>query len=122
MGSSCFFLLQARVIEEGEEGTEKKISATSCFITGQHMMFLSIYYAALHLVLGRPHTITVIALPYLLLNFFWNNHKHFFDDGSTTGNSMRKLSIQCVFLNNFIFQLFNHFLLPSSMLTRKQYF
>ncbi|CAI0433366.1 unnamed protein product [Linum tenue] len=86
MGSSCFFLLQARVIEEGEEGTEKKISATSCFITGQHI------------------------------------HKHFFDDGSTTGNSMRKLSIQCVFLNNFIFQLFNHFLLPSSMLTRKQYF
>ncbi|CAI0628422.1 unnamed protein product [Linum tenue] len=31
---------------------------------------------------------------------------------------MGKLSIQCVFLNNFIFQLFNHFLLPSSMLIR----
>ncbi|CAI0383959.1 unnamed protein product [Linum tenue] len=72
------------------------------------MMFLSIYYAPLHLALGRPHTIT-------------NNHKHFFDYGSTTGNSIRKLSIQCVFLNNFIFQLFNHFLLPSSMLIRKQY-
>ncbi|CAI0383957.1 unnamed protein product [Linum tenue] len=57
----------------------------------------------------------------ILLNFFWNNHKHFFDYGSTTGNSIRKLSIQCVFLNNFIFQLFNHFLLPSSMLIRKQY-
>lgn len=31
---------------------------------------------------------------------------------------MRNLSIQCVFLNNLIFQLFNHFILPSSMLAR----
>nr|YP_009711450.1 Ycf1-like protein [Homalium paniculiflorum]QGA46992.1 Ycf1-like protein [Homalium paniculiflorum] len=31
---------------------------------------------------------------------------------------MRNLSIQCVFLNNLIFQLFNHFILPSSMLVR----
>lgn len=29
---------------------------------------------------------------------------------------MRNLSIQCVFLNNLIFQLFNHFILPSSTL------
>src|SRR5881628_3383038 len=31
---------------------------------------------------------------------------------------MRNLSIQCVFLNNLIFQLFNYFILPSSMLAR----
>uniref|UniRef100_A0A2C9V4L9 Translocon at the inner envelope membrane of chloroplasts 214 n=1 Tax=Manihot esculenta TaxID=3983 RepID=A0A2C9V4L9_MANES len=31
---------------------------------------------------------------------------------------MRNLSIQFVFLNNLIFQLFNHFILPSSMLVR----
>nr|YP_010828494.1 Ycf1 protein [Aleurites moluccanus]QVL29684.1 hypothetical chloroplast RF1 [Aleurites moluccanus]WFF45981.1 Ycf1 protein [Aleurites moluccanus] len=118
MGPSYFFLLRARVIEEGEEGTEKKVSATTGFITGQLMMFISIYYAPLHLALGRPHTITVLALPYLLFHFFWNNHKHFFDYGSTTRNSMRNLSIQFVFLNNLIFQLFNHFILPSSMLVR----
>ncbi|GAY34424.1 hypothetical protein CUMW_282570, partial [Citrus unshiu] len=91
---------------------EKKVSATTGFIAGQLMMFISIYYAPLHLALGRPHTITVLALPYLLFHFFWNNPKHFFDYGSTTRNSMRNLSIQCVFLNNLIFQLFNHFLLP----------
>nr|YP_009687076.1 hypothetical protein RF1 [Klainedoxa gabonensis]QDW75823.1 hypothetical protein RF1 [Klainedoxa gabonensis] len=118
MGPSYLFLLRARVIEEGEEGTEKKVSATTGFITGQLMMFISIYYAPLHLALGRPHTITVLALPYLLFHFFWNNHKHFFDYGSTTRNSMRNLSIQCVFLNNLIFQLFNHFILPSSILVR----
>nr|YP_010962396.1 hypothetical protein RF1 [Tongoloa rubronervis]WNH41017.1 hypothetical protein RF1 [Tongoloa rubronervis] len=118
IGPSYLFLLRARVMEEGEEGTEKKVSATTGFITGQLMMFISIYYAPLHLALGRPHTITVLALPYLLFHFFWNNHKNFFDYGSTTRNSMRNLSIQCVFLNNLIFQLFNHFILPSSMLAR----
>nr|YP_009708944.1 hypothetical chloroplast RF19 [Myrsine stolonifera]QEW86589.1 hypothetical chloroplast RF19 [Myrsine stolonifera] len=115
IGPSYLFLLRAQVMEEG---TEKKISAITGFITGQLMMFISIYYAPLHLALGRPHTITVLALPYLLFHFFWNNHKNFFDYGSTTRNSMRNLSIQCVFLNHLIFQLFNHFILPSSMLAR----
>nr|YP_010923714.1 Ycf1 protein [Guardiola tulocarpus]WKB10472.1 Ycf1 protein [Guardiola tulocarpus] len=118
IGPSYLFLLRAHVMEEGEEGAEKKVSATTGFITGQLIMFISIYYAPLHLVLGRPHTITVLALPYLLFHFFCNNHKHFFDYGSTTRNSMRNLSIQCVFLNNLIFQLLNHFILPSSMLAR----
>nr|YP_009581337.1 hypothetical chloroplast RF19 [Enemion raddeanum]QBK49402.1 hypothetical chloroplast RF19 [Enemion raddeanum] len=115
IGPSYLLLLRARVMEEG---TEKEVSATTGFIAGQLMMFISIYYAPLHLALGRPHTITVLVLPYLLFHFFWNNHKHFFDYGSTTRNSMRNLSIQCVFLNNLIFQLFNHFILPSSTLAR----
>nr|YP_010176097.1 Ycf1 [Pseuderanthemum haikangense]QSQ71232.1 Ycf1 [Pseuderanthemum haikangense] len=115
IGPSYLFLLRAEVMEEG---TEKKVSATTGFITGQLMMFISIYYAPLHLALGRPHTITVLALPYLLFHFFWNNHKHFLNYGPATRNSMRNFSIQCVFLNNLIFQLFNHFILPSSMLAR----
>nr|YP_010036605.1 Ycf1 protein [Kalanchoe fedtschenkoi]QQW47147.1 Ycf1 protein [Kalanchoe fedtschenkoi]QXI88515.1 hypothetical protein RF1 [Kalanchoe fedtschenkoi] len=115
IGPSYLFLLRAQVMEEG---TEKKVSATTGFITGQLMMFISIYYAPLHLALGRPHTITVLALPHLLFHLFWNNQKDFFDSRSTNRNSMRNLSIQCVFLNNLIFQLFNYFLLPSSMLTR----
>nr|WOC92411.1 hypothetical chloroplast RF19 [Utricularia volubilis] len=115
IGPSYLFLLRAQVMEEG---TEKKVSATTGFLTGQFMIFISIYYAPLHLALGRPHTITVLALPYLLFQFFQKNHKHFFDSGYTTRNSMRNFSIQCVFLNNLIFQLFNHFVLPSSMLAR----
>nr|YP_010690815.1 Ycf1 protein [Spatholirion longifolium]WBU14695.1 Ycf1 protein [Spatholirion longifolium] len=115
IGPSYLFLLRARVIEEG---TEKEIAATTGFIAGQLMMFISIYYAPLHLALDRPHTITVLVLPYLLFHFFWNNHKNFLDYGSTTRNSMRNLNIQSVFLNNLIFQLFNHFILPSSTLAR----
>nr|YP_009860301.1 putative chloroplast RF1 [Osyris wightiana]QKV09641.1 putative chloroplast RF1 [Osyris wightiana] len=118
IGPSYLFLLRARVMEEREEGTKTKLSATTGFVTGQLMMFISIYYAPLHLALSRPHTMTVLALPYLLFHFFWNNHKHPFDYGSTKKNSMRNLSIQCIFLNNLIFQLFNHFILPSSMLAR----
>ncbi|XP_020208537.1 uncharacterized protein LOC109793479 [Cajanus cajan] len=91
IGPSYLFLLRARVMEEG---TEKKVSATTGFITGQLMMFISIYYAPLHLALGRPHTITVIALPYLLFHFFCNNHKHFLNYASTNQNSMRNFSIQ----------------------------
>nr|YP_009466375.1 hypothetical chloroplast RF19 [Genlisea filiformis]AUN28434.1 hypothetical chloroplast RF19 [Genlisea filiformis] len=115
IGPSYLFLLRAQVMEEG---TENKVSATTGFITGQFMIFLSIYYAPLHLALDRPHTITVLALPYLLFQFFWKNHKHFFDSGSTTRNSMRNFSIQCLFLNNLIFQFLNHFILPSSLLAR----
>nr|YP_009769894.1 hypothetical protein RF1 [Labichea lanceolata]QIT00596.1 hypothetical protein RF1 [Labichea lanceolata] len=115
VGPSYLFLLRARVMEEG---TEKKVSATTGFITGQLMMFISIYYAPLHLALGRPHTITVIALPYLLFHFFCKNHKYFFNYGSTNQNAMRNFSIQRIFLNNLIFQLLNLFILPSSMLVR----
>nr|YP_011034566.1 hypothetical protein Ycf1 [Goeppertia makoyana]WRI58270.1 hypothetical protein Ycf1 [Goeppertia makoyana] len=114
IGPSYFFLLRARFMEEG---TEKEVSATTGFITGQLIMFISIYYAPLHIALGRPHTITVLVLPYLLFHFFWWN-KNLLDFGSTTKNSMRNLSTQCVFLNNLIFQLFNHFILPSSTLAR----
>nr|WRI60995.1 hypothetical protein RF1 [Emblica urinaria] len=112
MGPSYLFLLRARVIEEG---TEKKVSATTGFITGQLITLISIYFGPLHIALGRPHTIVVLALPYFLFHFFWNNHKYF---ESTTKNSLRNFSIQCVFLNNLIFQLFNHFVLPSAMLFR----
>ncbi|EPS74517.1 hypothetical protein M569_00234, partial [Genlisea aurea] len=84
IGPSYLFLLRAQVMEEG---TEKKVSATTGFIIGQFMIFLSIYYAPLHLALDRPHTITVLALPYLLFQFFWKNHKNFFDSGSTSTTS-----------------------------------
>nr|QWL22927.1 hypothetical protein RF1 [Cassytha capillaris] len=115
IGPSYLFLLRARVMEEG---IKKGVSATTGFITGQLIMFISIYYAPLHLALGRPHTITFLVLPYLLFHFFWNNNQDFFDYGSNTRNSMRNLSIQCVFLNNLIFQLVNPFFLPSSTLVR----
>nr|YP_008146012.1 hypothetical chloroplast RF1 [Glycine dolichocarpa]AGO44543.1 hypothetical chloroplast RF1 [Glycine dolichocarpa] len=115
IGPSYLFLLRARLVEEG---TEKKVSATTGFITGQLIMFISIYYAPLHLALGRPHIITVIALPYLLFQFFGNNHKNFLNYGYKNPNSIRNFSIQRIFFQNLIFQLLNPFFLPSSILIR----
>nr|YP_009769732.1 hypothetical chloroplast RF19 [Mirbelia oxylobioides]QIT00434.1 hypothetical chloroplast RF19 [Mirbelia oxylobioides] len=115
IGPSYLFLLRARVIEEG---TGKKVSATIGFITGQLIMFISIYYAPLHLALGRPHIITFITLPYLLFHFFGKNHKHFLNYGYKNPNSIRNFSIQKRFLNNFFFQLLNPLFLPSSILLR----
>nr|UYC30021.1 hypothetical protein RF1 [Hoya sp. 2 WO-2022]UYC30041.1 hypothetical protein RF1 [Hoya sp. 2 WO-2022] len=116
IGPSYLPLLRVQVMEEG---TKKKVSATTGFIMGQLVVFISIYYAPLHLALYRPHTITVLGLPYLFFPLFLKNKNHFFDYESTTiRNLMRNLSIQCVFLDNFIFQIFNFFILPSSMLAR----
>nr|YP_010891401.1 Ycf1 [Sesbania tomentosa]WJK72924.1 Ycf1 [Sesbania tomentosa] len=115
IGPSYLFLLRAQVMEEG---TEKKVSATTGFITGQLMMFISIYYAPLHLALGRPHTITVITLPYLLFHFFDNNHKHFLNYGYKNQNSIRNFSIQRIFFKNLLFQLLNPFIFPSSIFIR----
>nr|YP_010512777.1 hypothetical protein Ycf1 [Machaerium brasiliense]UXL84184.1 hypothetical protein Ycf1 [Machaerium brasiliense] len=115
IGPSYLFLLRARVMQEG---TEKKLSATAGFITGQLIMFISIYYAPLHLALGRPHIITVIALPYLLFHFFGKNKKNFLNYGYKNPNSIRHFSIQRIFFTNLIFQLFNPLVFPSSILVR----
>nr|YP_010891104.1 Ycf1 [Erythrina sandwicensis]WJK72554.1 Ycf1 [Erythrina sandwicensis] len=115
IGPSYLFLLRARLVEEG---TEKKISATTGFITGQLITFISIYYAPLHLALGRPHTITVIAIPYLLFQFFGNNHKNFLNYRYKNPNSIRNFSIQRIFFQNLIFHLLNPVFLPSSILIR----
>nr|DBA09749.1 TPA_asm: Ycf1 protein [Corydalis solida]DBA09750.1 TPA_asm: Ycf1 protein [Corydalis solida] len=115
IGPSYLLLLRARVMEEG---SEKDVSATTGFLMGQLIMFISIYYAPLHLALGRPHTITILSLLYLLVYFFWRNDKEFFDSVATTRNAMRNLYTQYVFLTNIIFPLFNHFVLPSSTLPR----
>uniref|UniRef100_UPI00315CF21E hypothetical chloroplast RF19 n=1 Tax=Pseudoxandra lucida TaxID=235825 RepID=UPI00315CF21E len=117
IGPSYLFLLRARVLEE-EEGTEKLVSATTGFIMGQLMMFISIYYAPLHLALDRPHTITVLVLPYLLFHFLFENELCTFQYTFRKRKSIRNLTITCVFLNNLISQLLNQFLLPSSTLAR----
>nr|YP_010832966.1 hypothetical chloroplast RF19 [Astragalus arpilobus]WFG53012.1 hypothetical chloroplast RF19 [Astragalus arpilobus] len=116
IGPSYFFLVRAWVMEEE---TEKQVSATTGFITGQLMMFISIYYAPLHLALSRPHTITFLTLPYLFFNFLDKNDKHYYlDSGYKNTNSMRKFSIHKVFFNNLLFQLLNPLLFPSSILIR----
>ncbi|CAL5200133.1 unnamed protein product [Lathyrus oleraceus] len=55
IGPSYVLLIRARVMEK--EGSETEIAATTGFITGRLMIFISIYYTPLHLALNRPHTV-----------------------------------------------------------------
>nr|AIJ28079.1 hypothetical chloroplast RF19 [Trifolium lupinaster] len=124
IGPSYLFLIRARVMEEGPE---TEISATTGFITGQLMMFISIYYAPLHLALSRPHTITVLTLPYLFFNFVHKNDTYYYSDPDyyrlnseykKNQNSIRNFRIYKVFFNNLFFQFLNPLLFPSSILLR----
>nr|YP_009138505.1 hypothetical chloroplast RF19 [Lathyrus graminifolius]AIK20723.1 hypothetical chloroplast RF19 [Lathyrus graminifolius] len=125
IGPSYLFLIRARVMEKG---SETEIAATTGFITGRLMMFISIYYGPLHLALNRPHTLTFLTLPYLLFNYVHKNDKHYYsggwewesnlDSGYKNPNSIRNFRTCKVFFNNLFFQLLNPLLLPSSILIR----
>nr|YP_001430153.1 ycf1 protein [Cuscuta reflexa]A7M9B2.1 RecName: Full=Protein TIC 214; AltName: Full=Translocon at the inner envelope membrane of chloroplasts 214; Short=AtTIC214 [Cuscuta reflexa]CAM98440.1 ycf1 protein [Cuscuta reflexa] len=122
---SHIFLIRALLLEKETnknkgvaEETKKKVAATTGFIMGQFIRLISIYYGPLYVALGRPHTITILALPYLLIHLFWNTDKSFFAYDSNKLNSIRNLEIYCVFLNHFALQLLNSCILPNSTLAR----
>src|ERR1044072_2263766 len=122
IGPSYLFLIRVQCLGDS---SETKISATTGFITGQLMMFISIYYAPLHLALNRPHTITVLTIPYFFFNFLHKNDKHYYlgsvyklDSEYKNPNSIRHFRIYKVFFNNLFLQLLNPLLLPSSILIR----
>nr|AIJ28322.1 hypothetical chloroplast RF19 [Trifolium semipilosum] len=124
IGPSYLFLIRARVMEEGPE---TEISATTGFITGQLVMFISIYYAPFHLALSRPHTITALTLPYLFFNFVHKNDTYYYSDPDyywlnseykKNQNSIRNFRIYKVFFNNLFFQFLNPLLFPTSILIR----
>nr|QWL15909.1 hypothetical chloroplast RF19 [Plantago coronopus]QWL15929.1 hypothetical chloroplast RF19 [Plantago coronopus] len=113
MGPSLLFLNQALA---REEAIEKKAAAMSGTFLGQLIMFISIFYAPLHLVLGQSTTMSVLSLSYLLLNFF--NKGRILYSGSSNQGSFGYGKIVGLFLSNLIFQCLNHFFFPSSVLFR----
>ncbi|RXH86115.1 hypothetical protein DVH24_017168 [Malus domestica] len=67
IGPSYLFLLRAGVMEEVKEGTKKKVLATTDFVTGQLLIFISIYYVPLHLALDNNcHSFTIFFVSFLL--------------------------------------------------------
>nr|YP_010268502.1 hypothetical protein RF1 [Pseudocodon convolvulaceus]YP_010268518.1 hypothetical protein RF1 [Pseudocodon convolvulaceus]QTZ17979.1 hypothetical chloroplast RF19 [Pseudocodon vinciflorus]QTZ17995.1 hypothetical chloroplast RF19 [Pseudocodon vinciflorus]UIG86710.1 hypothetical protein RF1 [Pseudocodon convolvulaceus]UIG86726.1 hypothetical protein RF1 [Pseudocodon convolvulaceus] len=90
------------------EETEKRVAVITGLIMGQLVRFISIYNAPLHRLLGRPHTITLLFVPYLLVYFLFD---YFYYPHRTRSNFE-------FFLNSFIFQLANQFLLPNPTLAR----
>nr|QWW93245.1 hypothetical protein [Lunularia cruciata] len=99
------------------EGNLSGIAAVSGLITGQFLIFLSIYYSPLYVILIKPHFFTLLVLPYIL--FYWYKIKDLIDYQSLKPITFIKdTRILKVFLDSLIFQLFNPVILSSPVLTR----
>jgi hypothetical protein len=99
------------------EGTLSGTVAISGLILGQLIIFLSIYYSPLYIILIKPHTVTLLVLPYIL--FYWYRIKDLLDYQSLRPiSSINDSRIYKVFFDSFIFQLLNPVLLPSPVLAR----
>ena len=99
------------------EGTLSGTVAISGLILGQLIIFLSIYYSPLYIILVKPHTVTLLVLPYIL--FYWYRIKDLLDYQSLRPiSAINDSRIYKIFFDSFIFQLLNPVLLPSSVLVR----
>lgn len=113
IGPSQIISIRAFLLEGNLSGT----MAISGLILGQLLIFLSIYYSPLYIILVKPHTVTLLVLPYIL--FYWYRIKDLLDYQSLRPiNSINDSRIYKVFFDSFLFQLLNPVLLPSPVLAR----
>jgi hypothetical protein len=113
IGPSQIISTRAFLLEGNLSGTV----AISGLILGQLLIFLSIYYSPLYIILVKPHTVTLLVLPYIL--FYWYKIKDLLDYQSLRPiNSINDSRIYKLFFDSFLFQLLNPVLLPSPVLAR----
>lgn len=113
IGPSQILSIRAFLLEGNLSGTV----AISGLILGQLIIFLSIYYSPLYILLIKPHTVTLLVLPYIL--FYWYRIKDLLDYQSLRPiSSINDPRIYKVFFDSLIFQLLNPVLLPSPVLAR----
>lgn len=113
IGPSQILSIRAFLLEGNLSGTV----AISGLILGQLIIFLSIYYSPLYIILVKPHTVTLLVLPYIL--FHWYRIKDLLDYQSLRPiSSINDSRIYKIFFDSFIFQLLNPVLLPSPVLAR----
>lgn len=113
IGPSQILSIRAFLLEGNLSGTV----AISGLILGQLIIFLSIYYSPLYIILVKPHTVTLLVLPYIL--FYWYRIKDLLDYQSLRPiSSINDSRIYKIFFDSFIFQLLNPVLLPSPVLAR----
>jgi threonine/homoserine/homoserine lactone efflux protein len=113
IGPSQILCIRAFLLEGNLSGTV----AISGLVLGQLIIFLSIYYSPLYIILIKPHIVTLLVLPYIL--FYWYRIKDLLDYQSLRPiSSINDSRIYKNFFDSFIFQLLNPILLPSPVLTR----
>lgn len=86
-------------------------------IVGQLIIFSSVYYSPLYVILIKPHTLTLLVLPYILS--YWCRAKDLLNYQSLRPiASLQDIRIYKLFFDSIIFQLLNPILLPSPVLAR----
>nr|YP_009425255.1 conserved hypothetical chloroplast protein ycf1 [Asplenium pekinense]ASU93945.1 conserved hypothetical chloroplast protein ycf1 [Asplenium pekinense] len=99
------------------EGNLGGIAALSGLMLAQLATAISIYCSPIYILLSKPHLLTIVMIPYMVvycltINDLPNN------DALRSITSLYDLRIVILFLNSFLFQLLNPILLPSPVLAR----
>nr|YP_010705013.1 Ycf1 [Porella grandiloba]WCQ78549.1 Ycf1 [Porella grandiloba] len=91
--------------------------AISGLITGQLIVFLSVYYSPFYIILVKPHILSLLVLSYIF--FYWYKIKDLLNYQSLRPiTSFQDTRIFQLFFDSLIFQLLNPILLPSPVLAR----
>jgi hypothetical protein len=87
-------------------------------ITGQLIVFLSMYYSPIYAALWKPHAITLLVIPYMFFHFNQINKEPSSSESPHPMNSINNPKILSLFIGGLILQLFNPILLANPVLTR----
>nr|YP_009667703.1 Ycf1 [Cololejeunea lanciloba]QCW58478.1 Ycf1 [Cololejeunea lanciloba] len=99
------------------EGNFSGTAAISGLVIGQLIIFLSIYYSPIYVILLKPHIVSLIGLSYIF--FYWYRIKDLLNYQSLKPiTSFRNIQVYKLFFDSLIFQLLNPILLPSPVLAR----
>lgn len=99
------------------EGNFSGTAAISGLVVGQSIIFLSIYYSPIYVILLKPHVLSLIGLSYIF--FYWYRIKDLLNYQSLKPTtSFRDIQIYKLFFDSLVFQLLNPILLPSPVLAR----
>ncbi len=113
IGPSQLLAIRAFLLEGNLGGTV----AISGLIIGQLIIFLSVYYSPLYLILIKPHILSLLLSYYIF--FHWYRIKDLLSYQSLRPIiSLRDFRVYHLFLDSMIFQLLNPILLPSPVLAR----
>uniref|UniRef100_UPI0030FE9D4D Ycf1 n=1 Tax=Keteleeria hainanensis TaxID=418983 RepID=UPI0030FE9D4D len=94
------------------------IIAISGSITGQLIVFLSMYYSPIYAALWKPHAITLLVVPYMFFRFYQISKEPSSSESLHPINSINNPKILSIFMGGLILQLFNPILLANPVLTR----
>jgi hypothetical protein len=124
VGLGYFFVVASFFIKDKQffiKDNQRRVAAMTGFVTGQFVMFTSIYNRPLHEGLVQPHSIIMLFLGSFFVQLFWTSRKtlrnrRFLDPHDLITKRKYVLRLQLEFIINFFVQLCNPYLEPDSMI------